>query len=543
MFETVQGLLRSRVESDTAAVVYGGRTWTWREHLAEATAEAAALIGLAHPARPLHVGALLSNSPAMLRAMAAAALGGYVLCGLNTTRRGDGLLSDIRRSDCQLLLVDPEHQPLLAGLDLSDVVVIDVASPLYRELVAGAPTSVPHREVGPHDPFMMIFTSGTSGNPKAVPFAHGMSVMCGASLIAQLDITSDDVCYLSMPLFHSNGVAAGWSVATGSGAAMAPAKFTASGFLSDIRRYRATYMNYVGKPLALVLATPERPDDADNTLRAAFGNEATDRDIEAFTARFGCRVLDGFGSSEFAVIVYREDGTPAGSIGKGYPGVAIYHPKSVTECAPAIFDETGALANFDEAVGELVNTEGTGPFAGYYNDPAATAERVRHGMYWSGDLAYRDTEGWIYLAGRTADWMRVDGENQAAGPIERILQRLAPVTQVAVYAVPDDRVGDQIMAACVLGDGLVLTPAELTEFLSAQQDLSPKAWPRFVRINRALPQTATNKILKRELIREGVTAGDGVLWQRPDRETSYVPMVPAEHRVGLVEPSNSRCGG
>ena len=137
---------------------------------------------------------------------------------------------------------------------------------------------------------MMIFTSGTSGDPKAVPFAHGMAVVCGLSLVAQLDITADDICYLSMPLFHSNGVAAGWSVAINSGAAMAPARFSASGFLSDIRRYRATYMNYVGKPLALVLATPERPDDAENTLRSAFGNEATDRDIAEFTRRFDCRV-------------------------------------------------------------------------------------------------------------------------------------------------------------------------------------------------------------------------------------------------------------
>ncbi len=105
------------------------------------------------------------------------------------------------------------------------------------------------------------------------------------------------------------------------------------------------------------------------------------------------------------------------------------------------------MTNFDEAVGELVNTQGVGPFAGYYNDPAATAERMRHDMYWSGDLAYRDADGWIYLAGRTADWMRVDGENLAAAPIERILERLPQVSQVAVYAVPDEQVGDQVMAA------------------------------------------------------------------------------------------------
>ena len=75
---------------------------------------------------------------------------------------------------------------------------------------------------------------------------------------------------------------------------------------------------------------------------------------------------------------------------------------------------------------------------------------MRHGMYWSGDLAYRDADGWIYLAGRTADWMRVDGENMAAAPIERILVRLPDISRVAVYAVPDENVGDQMMAAVVL---------------------------------------------------------------------------------------------
>jgi fatty-acyl-CoA synthase len=193
----------------------------------------------------------------------------------------------------------------------------------------------------------------------------------------------------------------------------------------------------------------------------------------------------------------------------------------VTECAPAVFDEHGALANFDDAVGELVNTYGSGGFTGYYNDQAATDERMRDGMYWSGDLAYRDADGWIYLAGRTADWMRVDGENLAAGPVERILQRLPAVNHVAVYAVPDELVGDQVMAAIVLNDDATLTPEQFEEFLSAQPDLSPKAWPRYVRIEAALPQTATNKILKRMLIAEGVTTG-GVLWEREARSCDYV---------------------
>src|SRR5215208_1227885 len=128
MIETVQQLLRTRMDDDGVAMMYGDRTWTWREHLAEASAEASVLIELAAEEEPLHVGALLGNTPAMLRSMAAAALGGYVLCGINTTRRGDGLAADIRRSDCQLVLADAEHLPLLDGLNLGGAGVVDIDS-------------------------------------------------------------------------------------------------------------------------------------------------------------------------------------------------------------------------------------------------------------------------------------------------------------------------------------------------------------------------------------------------------------------------------
>ncbi len=521
MAENVQQLLRERAEDDNPGVKFGDRVWTWREHVAESSAVASAVLGAADPERPMHVGVLLGNTPDMLRAMAAAGLGGYVLCGINTTRRGAGLVADIERSDCQLLVTDAEHRHLLDGLDLGDVRVLDVSSPEWADLVAGAGELAPYREVEAMDTFMMIFTSGTSGDPKAVQVAHLMVLFAGLNLVEKCAVTPTDTCYLSMPLFHSNAVLAGWSVALASGAAMAPAKFSAGHFLEDVRRYGATYLNYVGKPLAYVLATAEQPDDADNTLRFAFGNEASDRDIAEFSRRFDCEVRDGFGSTENAVIVTREPGTPPGSIGKGMDGVAIYHPESVTECAVAVFDEHGALTNADEATGELVNTQGAGFFSGYYKDEAANNDRMRHGMYWSGDLAYRDADGWIYLAGRTADWMRVDGENLAAAPIERILQRLPALSRVAVYAVPDELVGDQVMAAIVLQDDATLTPAELEEFLAEQQDLSPKAWPRYVRIADDLPSTATNKVIKRELAAEGPTAGAGVLWTREARGTSY----------------------
>ncbi len=536
MADTVQQLLSGRLDDDAPAVKHGDDVWSWREHLETASKTAAALIDIADPARPLHVGALLGNTPEMLTAMAAAALGGYVLCGINDTRRGTALARDILRADCQILLTDPAHRELLDGLDLPGVRILDTTSSDWSALVGGAGPLTPHREVAPLDTFMMIFTSGTSGEPKAVQVTHLTVLFAGSTLIERFEVTASDVCYLSMPLFHSNALLAGWSVAVGSGAAMVPAAFSASSFLHDLRRYGATFMNYVGKPLAYVLATPEKPDDHNNPLRVAFGNEATDRDIAEFSRRFDCRVWDGFGSTEGAIIITREDGCPPGSLGRGFPGVAIYDPDTVTECAVAAFGDDGALTNAHEAIGELVNTSGTGLFAGYYNDREATEARVHHGMFWSGDLAYRDADGWIYFAGRSGDWLRVDGENLTTAPIERILQRWPAVNHIAVYAVPDERVGDQVMAAIVPQDTAEPAPEQFGEFLSRQTDLSPKAWPRYVWLTDQLPTTATNKILKRELTARGSAPSGGVLWHRVGRTHTYEQVDrPADARLPVGE--------
>jgi fatty-acyl-CoA synthase len=208
-------------------------------------------------------------------------------------------------------------------------------------------------------------------------------------------------------------------------------------------------------------------------------------------------------------------------VGRGLFGVAIYNPDTLAECPVARFDDDGVLINADEAIGELVKTTGAGMFTGYYNDPQATDARLRNGMYWSGDLAYKDADGWIYFAGRSGDWLRVDGENMTTAPIERILERLAPVSHVAVYAVPDERVGDQVMAALVLGDNAELTPEEFGRFLAGQPDLSAKAWPRYVWLTDRLPTTATNKILKRQLVALGAAPGSGVVWTRSGRSRAY----------------------
>lgn len=508
----LRALLVARAEQDSPALLAGPESWTWREYVAAAHGRALALDGLLDRSRPAHVGVLMENTPEIAFHLAAAGLGAHVLVGLNTTRRGDALAADIRKADVQVVVTEPTTAGLLDGLDLGDVRVVDAATYDW-------PDDGPLPETAADDDalFMLIFTSGTSGDPKAVRITHAKISGPAAYLTERLGLGAEDVHYVSMPLFHSNAVIAGWGPAVANGATIALApRFSASGFLADVRRYGATYANYVGKPLAYVMATPQRPEDADNPLRLVFGNEGNERDIAAFAERFGCRVVDGFGSTENAVVISRIEGTPPGSLGQPAPGVAVYDPETGTECPRAVFDETGRVVNLDECTGELVNTTGAGQFAGYYNDEAATAERMRGGMYWSGDLAYRDAEGWIYYAGRTADWLRVDGENLAAAPIERILLRHPAVSEAAVYGVPDPRSGDQLVAALVTTGPL--DPEEWERFLAAQPDLGPKAWPRFVRVLGSLPRTATNKVLKRELQAAGA---DQVTWTRAERGTSY----------------------
>src|SRR4029078_1579248 len=133
--------------------------------------------------------------------------------------------------------------------------------------------------------------------------------------------------------------------------------------------------------------------------------------------------------------------------------IAVVDPQSLEPSAIAVFDEHGALVNGDAAIGEIVNRSGGGIFEGYYNNPEATSDRLRNGWYWTGDLAYVDASGYYYFAGRSTDWLRVRSEDFAAAPVGKTLSRFDPAVMIAVYAVPDPRTGDQVMASIEMRPG------------------------------------------------------------------------------------------
>jgi fatty-acyl-CoA synthase len=529
MAATTAELLLRRADDRRPGLMFEGSRWSWAEVVHEGARRAALALDLRRDG-PFHVGVLLDNEPEYLFWIVGAALSGAAVVGINSTRRGAELAHDVAHTDCQLIVTDRAHLELLDGLDLHvpDDRVLLVDTDGYRQAVEAHADADPHQlaeAVTPDQRLLLLFTSGSTGAPKAVVCTQARFAGIAQVTPGLFGVSDRDVCYNAMPMFHGNALMASWALCLGCGAPWAiRRKFSASGFLPDVRAFGATYVNYVGRALAYVLATPEQPDDADNPLRLCFGTEATDRDMAEFSRRFGCTFAESYGSSEGPISIAKTPDSPPTALGRSREGddVVVMNPVTLEECPPARFGEHGELLN-SEAIGELVRRNAEGRFEGYYNNPDATAERLRNGWYWSGDLAYRDADGWFYFAGRGSDWLRVDSENFATTPIERIVARFPGVLVNAVYPVPDSRTGDQVMVSIELVPGTDFDAGAFDDFLAAQDDLGTKWSPRFVRVVDAMPLTGSNKLNKQPL-RARRWDGPGRVWWRPERGDRLRPM-------------------
>ena len=530
MTTTVAELIRARADDDHVALCNVDQSWTYREYVALCAQRAAFLLAHRRPG-PFHVGILLENVPEFPFWFGACAMAGAAMVGLNSTRRGADLARDIRHTDCQLIVTGNPHQALLADCDtgLPSERIIDVDAAGYGALLAPyAHAPLPDVHVSPQDIFSLIFTSGSTGAPKACICSHGRIAELAKVVAGYFGYDRDSVSYVPMPWFHNSAISMGWLPAVAGGGTVVIRKFTVSGFMDDVRRHRVTHFNYVGKALAYLLTAPERPDDGQNTLKLVHGNEGAVDDRERFARRFNCPVLDGYGSTEGGISIGPRPGMPRGCLGvANQEGVRVMNPDTRQECAPARFDAQGRLLNANEAIGEIVNIHGAEGFEGYWKNEEAAHRRVRDGIYWSGDLAYRDEAGYFWFAGRDDDWMRVDGENIAAAQVEQVLVRHPDVVLAGVYAVPDCEVGDRVMAALQLRPGAVFDPAVFESFLAEQSDLGTKWTPSFVRLTGQMPVTATSKILRGPLRRERWRTADPVWW-KPARGQPYRRLTAAD---------------
>ena len=275
------------------------------------------------------------------------------------------------------------------------------------------------------DTFMLIFTSGTSGDPKAVQVPHITVLMAGTALSAGSGSPPPTCvtcpCRCSTPTRCSRAGAWPSNPAPRWSRRRSPPRVCCD----DVRRYGVTYMNYVGKPLAYVLATPAAPrrrrQSAAGRLRQR-GQRPRHRGVRAAIR------LHGLG--RLRLHRGRGDRDPRGRL------PARVASAGVSRAWRSTTPRRWPSARRRNSTPTVHSPTPTRRSANWSTPPAPACSRattrirrpptsgLRNGMYWSGDLAYRDADGWIYLAGRTSDWMRVDGENMAAAPIERILLRL-----------------------------------------------------------------------------------------------------------------------
>lgn len=527
---TFAEILRTRADDTHPGLRFDEQTWTWAQVVQECADRAALLRTIESHTRggehQLHLGVLLENTPDYVFWIGAAALHGAAVVGINPTRRGEELAQDIRHTECDLIITEDCQLPLIQGLDHGVAAdrVFNVDSEEYLTTLlphrgAALPTELPD----PAAILMLLFSSGSTGAPKAVICSQRRFAGLAVVLTARTELNRNSVSYLCMPLFHGNSAMMNYAPSVFVGATICLArKFSASGFVRDIHRFGATFVNYVGRALSYVLAQPANPADAGCSLQLAIGTEASAADIARFTERFRCRVSEGYGLSEGVLRLNRTPETPADSLGLPVGGadVRVLSEATGLECPPAQLNARGQLVNAEEAIGQIVGIRMAHLFEGYYKNPGAQADRIRGEDFWTGDLAYRDADGFFYFAGRSTDWIRVDSENFAAAPIERILERWPPVGVGLVYAVPDPRTGDQVMCTLQMQPEMPFDPDSFSQFLDGQPDLGSKWRPRYVRVAEEVPTTGSSKVAK-TVLRRAAWFTDDPVYHRVGNESAY----------------------
>jgi len=482
--------------------------------------------------KSFNIGVYMQNYPEFTIALGGCALAGATLSGLNTGQKGSSLLRDINFTDCVMVITEklflPDIEEIVDDLEYigrKDVLVnnirdedktvpsgfmsledkLDETKTALGEEIFSTPADI---DVDSGSNLMIIFTSGTTGAPKGIINSHRKLI--GLCLVLQqgINFTSDDVAYGVMPHFHSNSIFISFMPALLCGGGFCfRKKFSASGFLPDIKKFGVTTMNYVGKPLAYILSATEQIVDHDNKLRVALGNGASASDQKIFMERFGVSwVAEVFGSTEGGATVIRSPGDLEGSVGIMPPEIKLIREDDGLEAEPVEFDEEGLITNYDKAVGEIINIEGVGSFEGYYKNSEATDKKIKGGAFHTGDLAYYrlgEKDGkqvkFMYFAGRTGDWIRKDGENFLNEPIETIINRFPAVFLSSAYGVPCHQSDEMVMVSLKLKAGCEFDPKSFYDFIVSQEDMNEKWYPDYVRILENLPQTETIKINPREL--------------------------------------------
>ena len=339
------------------------------------------------------------------------------------------------------------------------------------------------------DPLAILYTSGTTGNPKGAILTHAQTYFKNFQIAAYANGSADDVMVAQVPLFHSGGL---FIVATPSlcaGTTMVMRRgFDPNQFADDIEKYRATNVFAMTTMWRMILETGKLDEIDTSSVRfVAGGGERTPPSLFEELAKRGLHMRQGFGQTECSAMmsVPKEDVfRKMGSIGK---------PGFFADIWIAREDGTRAAPR---EIGEIV-AKGPTVMSGYWNLPEKTAEAITDGVLKTGDLGYMDEEGYFYIVDRAKDMYRSGGENVYPAEVEKILAGHPKISNVAIIGVPDEKWGEAGLAFVVAAQGETITEEEVREYL--KDKVAKFKHPKTIEFVEDLPLTATMKIRKAEL--------------------------------------------
>lgn len=426
---------------------------------------------------------------------------GAVMVALNPELSGAFLAHQVNDADSRLIIAHSDFIPeIRAQMGSNETIILSCGGSGSNDF-DGWRKCVPYAGdfPKPSDIACIMYTSGTTGPAKGVLMPHAHCYLFGLGTVENLGLEAHDHYYVTLPLFHANGLFMQLAAVLIAGAtASVRARFSASNWISDIRGSGATITNMLGATSAFISAQPPRFDDRDHCLRLIASAPNQPDHERMWRDRFGvAEVIGLYGMTEVNIPLYTEPGcSKPGTCGRVY---ASYFEVEVRDPNTDERVETGA-------VGEIMVRPRVpfGFMAGYHGLPAKTVEAWRNLWFHTGDAGKMDVDGYVTFVDRIKDCIRRRGENISSFEVEAAIGSLDGVKEVAAFAVPSEIDGgeDEIMIA-YSGDA---APEPVKVAVEAQRMLPRYAWPRFFERLDELPKTSTGKIRKDALRAKGVSA-------------------------------------
>jgi acyl-CoA synthetase (AMP-forming)/AMP-acid ligase II len=502
--------LATEIVPDRPATLFEGRTRSFAE-LRERSIRVAGALSSLGVGKGDRVAILDVNTDEYVATFLASARLGSVFVPLNFRARADELRFMLNDSGAKVLLAGPAYHDLVgsltgglhSGLQVISVGAQDVAWPSLDSLAEAAGSEADSFSTDGQDTAMLLFTAGTTGTPKGVMLSHESFSSYLLANVEPADPEVEERMLLSVPLYHVAGMQSMMAAIFGGRSLVVQRQFEPLQWMDLVERERVTRTTLVPTMLKMVMDHPEFPRrDLSSLEVVSYGAAPMPLEVikRAITSLPGVRFINAFGQTETGATItmlppedHNLSGPPAqvekrlrrlSSIGRPLEDVEV-----------RIVDEGGASVPPGQ-VGEIV-ARGPRLMKGYWNRAEATAEAIRGGWLYTGDLGYMDEDGYIYLSGRAKDFIKRGGEMVSPEEVERVLQSYPAIEEAAVIGVPDAHWGESVRAVVVPKKGCALDKDEVIEY--CRQRLASFKKPESIVVVDALPRNALGKVLKRVL--------------------------------------------